>query len=101
MPDPNLYAWDEVYELRSTTACYSRPLLSHGCLRMSMWIPLDEQRVSADLNQRNSPGSSGRFRLVMFREGQRDSEVGPTVHLGGVAEQVSVALVHTSGAPMH
>ncbi len=37
----------------------------------------------------------------MFREGRRASELGPTAHLDGVAELVSIALVLTCGAPMY
>ena len=37
----------------------------------------------------------------MLRAGRRASELGPTAHLDGVAEPVSIALVRTCGAPMY
>jgi hypothetical protein len=57
MPDPNLYAWDEVYEAPVYDGVL-QPAIAEPWMftNVDVGIPLDEQRVSADLNQGSPSG---------------------------------------------
>jgi hypothetical protein len=55
MPDANLYAWDEVYEAPVYDGVL-QPAIAEPWMftNVDLGVPLDQQQVSADVNQRSS-----------------------------------------------
>jgi len=52
MPDANLYAWDEVYEAPVYNGVVQPPINEPGMFTsVDVGVPLDQQQVSADVNQ--------------------------------------------------
>ncbi len=55
MPDPNLYAWDEVYEAPVYDGVLQSAIAEPGMFtNVDLGTPLDQQQVSADVNQESS-----------------------------------------------
>ncbi len=55
MPDPNLYAWDEVYEAPVYNGVLQPAIAEPGMFtNVDLGIPLDQQQISADVNQESS-----------------------------------------------
>src|SRR5215471_17566144 len=71
MPDPNLYAWDEVYEAPVYGGMVQSPIAEPGMyINVDLGVPLSQQQYSRDLSGSDSTGAIRAVGTSSFQSGR-------------------------------